>query len=189
MKNENKSADFPSALKEWRKKSGLTKRALAQCLGITPTAIGCYERGKNLCSPEIGAKLVELGFPAEYLVYGRHYVKTAKNVLSDEERAFAEGKHGLVYRYLQFNRLSFEDWYDVVIFGYLRAIHHWFLCSDIHKYSFSTIAFGAMQTAVYNERRKIRRQPKTVSFDGIIPGTDDLAYADILCDPRDCVGI
>ncbi len=185
------TTDFPSVLREWRKKSGLTQRALAQRLGITRTAIAGYEQARNLCSSEIGAKLVELGFPAEYLVCGKHYVKTAKKALSDEERAFAEENHRLVYRYLQFKQLSFEDWYDVVIFGYLHAVKLWFDRINLHKYSFSTIAYRCMRSEVCSEREKQKRRPeyRAVSFDDIIPGTDSVTYGDILCDPRDCVGI
>lgn len=181
--------DFPSALREWRKERELTQRALAAMIGVCQSAIYRYESGKVKPSPETASVLVELGFPSELIQCGNHYNRTAKSALTDEERTFAEKNHKLVYSYLNSRRLSENDWYDVVIFGYLHAVQVWFRRSELRKYKFSVIAYSAMRDAVKQERKKIRREPHITYIYDNIPNTDGLIYADILCDPRDCVGI
>ena len=45
--------------------------------------------------------------------------------LTNEERLYAAIHHGLVYRFLRKNRLPQEEYYDVVILGYLRAVRRY----------------------------------------------------------------
>ena len=78
------------------------------------------------------------------------------NPLSDEERQFAEEHHEIVYRYLRYRRLRPEEYYDVVIFRYLRAVHRYLNEPDLRKYKFDTIARGAMRSALYNHFRSER---------------------------------
>lgn len=40
--------------------------------------------------------------------------------LTVEEQQFATDNHYLVYKYLRLRKLPPDDWYDVVIFRYLR---------------------------------------------------------------------
>ena len=186
MENENKSADFSVALKEWRENSGLSQRALAARIGVCQSAIYRYEHSCIKPSPETAQALIKLGFPPESIQYGGHYNRTAKAALTDEESAFAEKHHKLVFSYLYSRSLSYENWYDVVIFGYLHAVQIWFLRNELHKYKFSVIAYSAMDSAVKAERKRMRRH-QAVSLNDIIPGTDGLTYGESLCDPRDCV--
>lgn len=46
--------------------------------------------------------------------------------LTPEQKTFAEKHHGLVYKFLNKNQLSADEFYDVVIFGYLRAVRRFF---------------------------------------------------------------
>lgn len=181
--------DFPSALREWRKERGLSQRALVAMIGVCQSAIYRYESGKVKPSPETASVLIELDFPPELIQYGGHYKRTAKSALTDEERAFAEKNHKLVYSYLNSRRLSENDWYDVVIFGYLHAVQVWFRRPELRKYKFSVIAYRTMRDAVKQERKKTHRNPPVTYIYDFIPGTDGITYADIICDPRDCVGI
>ena len=41
--------------------------------------------------------------------------------LTKEQQAFATAHHSLVYKFLNENRLPEDEFYDVVIFGYLKA--------------------------------------------------------------------
>lgn len=43
--------------------------------------------------------------------------------LTVEEQQFAVDNHYLVYKYLRIRKLPFDDWYDVVIFRYLRSVN------------------------------------------------------------------
>lgn len=103
----------------------------------------------------------------------------------------AKFHHDCVYRYLGKHRLARDDWYDIVVFGYLHAVKMWFARPDLHKFQFSTIAYNCMRSSVGSELRKQKRrfEYRAVGLEENIPGTDGMTYIDILCDPRDCVEI
>ena len=42
--------------------------------------------------------------------------------LTDEQRQFAAENHNLIYKYLWDRRLEIDDYYDIAVFGYLRAV-------------------------------------------------------------------
>ena len=42
--------------------------------------------------------------------------------MTQEERDFAEQHHDLVIDFLRYRRLPMDEFYDVVIFGYLSAV-------------------------------------------------------------------
>ena len=42
--------------------------------------------------------------------------------LTKEQQDFAAEHHGLVYKFLNDNHLPEDEFYDVVIFGYLKAV-------------------------------------------------------------------
>lgn len=179
--------NFAFQLKHWRTSKGLSQKKLAELIGVSQTLIYRYEHGDCRISPETAATLIGMGFPLEQVALGGHYRRTDKAELTDEERAFAERNHKLVFAFLQSRRLSYDDWYDVVIFGYLHAVQTWLSRAELQKYKFSVIAYSAMRDRVRKERRKARLHPKSVSIYDIIPGTEDFTYGDILCDPSDCV--
>lgn len=93
--------------------------------------------------------------------------------LSPEEQFFAEKHHDLIGRFLRNQNLPEDEWYDVVIFRYLHSIKKWFQRPELHRYKFSTIAWDAMKSAVYNEREKQKRRIQPISLETIIPGTED----------------
>lgn len=99
-----------------------------------------------------------------------------KAPLTTEEKRFAEENHHLVGRYLKIRGLSFDEWYDVVIFRYLRSVKRWFAFPELHRHSFEIIAFYAMRSAIGNERQKKRIQ--AVSLYEKIPGTEGMTWAD-----------
>lgn len=100
--------------------------------------------------------------------------------LSQMERKVAADNLWVVESFLRKNQLPFDDWFDVVIFRYLRAVELWFDRPDLYQYEFSTIAWRNMNSAVWNERKKQARRIRTVSLDTPIPGTDGMTYADIV---------
>ena len=61
-----------------------------------------------------------------------------------EEQAFAEKNHDLVYAFLNERKLSESDFYDIVIFGYLRAVQEYCRRGGLSKYRFSTLAWRRM---------------------------------------------
>lgn len=189
METEKIAEEFPAVLKEWRKERGLSQKKLSELLNVAPICVSGYESGKVKPSVQTAEALIRLGFQAEKIPTGKSYIRTKNTAMTDEERAFAEEHFNLVYCFLNKYSLKVDDWYDTAVYGYLHAVQIWFLKKNLHQYSFSTIAYLHMKSAVSNERKKELRRPKTVSLDEIIPGTDNFTYGDMLCDPRDCVGI
>lgn len=98
--------------------------------------------------------------------------------LTAEEQDFATRNHYLVEKYLRLKRLPMDEYYDVVIFRYLRSVKRWFLLPELHRYTFEIIAFYAMRSAVGGEHERQKREIKTISLDEEIPGTDGMTYAD-----------
>lgn len=94
--------------------------------------------------------------------------------LTDAERLFATQFHHLIYEYLNIRKLPVDEYYDVVIFRYLRSVHRYFNEESLQDYSFKTVAFSAMRSAIGNEMKKADRRIKTVSLDEEIPGTDGM---------------
>lgn len=100
--------------------------------------------------------------------------------LTPAENLFAAVNHYLVEKYLKIRKLPFDEWYDVVIFRYIRSVKRWFALPDLRKYSFERVAFLAMRSAVGNELKKQGRRIQTISLEEIIPGADNVIYADTI---------
>ena len=78
--------------------------------------------------------------------------------MTQEEREFAEQRHDLVIDYLRRKRLPMDDFYDIVIFGYLSAVQQYFR-NPPAGVEFNAMAFRAMKDSVlreseYNTRAK-----------------------------------
>ena len=78
--------------------------------------------------------------------------------LTKEEQNFAEENHDIVYAFLRSENLCHDDYYDVVIFGYLQAVQKYLLRDDLRqRYAFSTIARRQMQNSLTDHFRKQSR--------------------------------
>lgn len=86
------------------------------------------------------------------------------HVLTPEETQFAEKNHYLVNRFLRNNGLDEAEFYDVVIFGYLRAVQDYLTQPSLQEYQFSTIARRGMKNSLVDEfiyqNRPKRNAPK-----------------------------
>ena len=82
--------------------------------------------------------------------------------LNKEQQAFAADHHGLVYKFLNENRLPEDEFYDVIIFGYLRAVYRYFNEPKLQKYSFATISWKSMQGALSNYNRYQTRRKRNM---------------------------
>lgn len=100
--------------------------------------------------------------------------------LTPAEQAVAAENHYIVERFLASKKLPPDEWYDVVVFRYLRAIELWFRRPDLYKYQFTTIAWRNMTSAVSNERVKQSRRIRAISLDTVIPGTDGMTFGDTI---------
>lgn len=87
--------------------------------------------------------------------------------LTKEQRDFATKWHNLIYTYLHSKELPEEDYYDIVVFGFLRAVRRYFTEPELQKYSFSTIAWQAMEcdlTNYYKRQFRKKRYANVVSL-------------------------
>lgn len=89
--------------------------------------------------------------------------------LTEEECRFAEEHHDLILRFLLDKNLTFCDHYDIVVFGYLKAVHRYHTIEGLQKYSFSTVAWKNMNGAMSNYRKTLLRRKRageTISLIG-----------------------
>ena len=103
--------------------------------------------------------------------------------LTKEQQRFAEENHDLVYGFLKAKNLPESSFYDVVIFGYLRAAQEYCEVLSMHRYKFSTLAWNRMRSSLSNYYKYLS-QPKrcavTVSLDELIGDQDGLHWDDII---------
>lgn len=98
--------------------------------------------------------------------------------LSELQQEFAAQHHHLVTRFLRKKGLS-DEYYDVVIFRYLRAAQQY--CEDqaLRRFRFATIANNAMDWALKDYWRKQGQEEiKAVSLDYLI--ADDMTLYDVI---------
>ena len=73
--------------------------------------------------------------------------------LTAEESKFAEEHHDIVFSYLRSRRLPEDEFYDIAVFGYLRAVRKYLARPELREqYKFSTIAYRAMSCDVHHSR-------------------------------------
>lgn len=88
--------------------------------------------------------------------------------LTAEESAYAEAHHGVLCSYLSKNRLPFDEFYDIAVFGYLRAVRKYLARPELWKYSFSTIAYWDMHCDIRHSREywlRAKRSRETCQLD------------------------
>ena len=102
--------------------------------------------------------------------------------LSDRQRDYAGEHVGIVYSFLHRNFLPVDDYYDIVIFGYLAAVQQYDEDRRLQsRYSFSTIAWRQMQFSVYDYYRSCSRQKrKALVFSLDCEMSDPLQAIDLL---------
>lgn len=84
--------------------------------------------------------------------------------LTAKERNFATENHCLVYKFLNQNRLPENDFYDIVIFGYLQAVRDYLSNEKLKNYSFSTISWKAMKHSLKDYYKSQNRQKRTAEI-------------------------
>lgn len=89
--------------------------------------------------------------------------------LTSEESAFAEKHHEVLLRYLRSHKLPVDEFYDVAVFGYLRAVRKYLARPELQQqYQFSTIARWAMSCDVHHSReywQRAKRKGEVRAFD------------------------
>lgn len=80
--------------------------------------------------------------------------------LNENERIFAEKNIDVLDKYLSRRHLDYSTYYDVAVFGFLRAVIRYLSEPELQKYRFSTIANSAMNTEVSNYHRALNRKKR-----------------------------
>ena len=97
--------------------------------------------------------------------------------MTQEERKFAEQNHDLVTEYIRKKHLAMNDYYDIVIFGYLSAVQQYFR-NPPAGVEFKAMAFRAMKDSILRDGEYNARAKRC----GVTVGLDDVSST--LTDPR-----
>ena len=106
--------------------------------------------------------------------------------LTKKQQNFAAEHHYVVDNFLRARRLSKDEYYDIVIFGFIRAVKKYFNRPELKQYAFSTIALWAMKSDLYNHYRKLGHKKRTaniVSLDSMAYDNSDISLAEIIAAP------
>lgn len=109
--------------------------------------------------------------------------------LNDEQRRFATENHNLVYAFLHEKDLPEDEFYDVVIFGYLQAVSDYFNQKALRQYSFSTVAWKRMNRHFLNYIKSLscaKRHAQTVSLYALADNSG-LTWEETLAVMDDCM--
>ncbi len=106
--------------------------------------------------------------------------------LTKEQRDFAAERHNLIYAFLNDKGLPEDEYYDIVVFGFLRAVRRYLNLPHLQKYSFSTIAWSSMDCSLVNHFRGQNRQKRkghTISLDTLVFEDEVLPLTEVLSAP------
>ena len=109
--------------------------------------------------------------------------KQAK-MLTESQEQFLTEHHHLVEDFLRYRGLPMDEFYDVVIFRFMRAVQQYDEREDLQQYAFSTIANHAMRSAISNHFAKEKRRNKRaqmLSLDYQFKGSG-LTLGDVIAD-------
>ena len=110
------------------------------------------------CPPDTADPVQEQTKPPPFGERGRLATPQA---LTEEQRQFAAENHNLIYTYLWNRRLEIDDYYDIAVFGYLRAVKRYLSEPWLRRYQFSTVAWHAMRQSIASFHRAEERRKET----------------------------
>ena len=85
--------------------------------------------------------------------------------LTEEERVFSANleNYDWLFKYMTINKLDQEEWYDILILHYLRAVKKYLNIPHLQQYEFSTILFRTLDNARINYFRDMNREKRMPS--------------------------
>lgn len=89
--------------------------------------------------------------------------------LTDEERAFAADaeNYNQLFKFMSFNKLDTEEWYDILIIPYLQAVKKYCSRPELHIYPFHAVSNKVLSCAYHHYWRSYNTQ-KNMPEGGII---------------------
>lgn len=100
--------------------------------------------------------------------------------LTQEEQKFAKENHWVIDWFFRISNYNLSEYYDVAAIGYLKAVKSWHTRSELHEYSFSTVAKQTMRSYIGNELKKADRRIKTISLDAIVGDSEGMTLMDMV---------
>lgn len=82
--------------------------------------------------------------------------------LTERQRLFATEHHDVLVEFLLSRGLDFDDYYDVVVFKFLKAVKQYDEIERLRKQAFEDIATNLMQMAVDNHRQALKQQKENL---------------------------
>lgn len=85
--------------------------------------------------------------------------------LTEEERVFSANleNYDWLFKYMSINKLDQEEWYDILILHYLRAVKKYLNIPHLQQYEFSTILFRTLDNARINYFGDMNREKRMPS--------------------------
>lgn len=100
--------------------------------------------------------------------------------LTQEEQRFAEESHYVMEWFFRISGYNKDEYYDIAVFGYLKAVQNWCTREELHQYSFATIAYKAMSSRISNEHYKRNRRIRTISLNAYVADSDSFTLMDTI---------
>ena len=97
--------------------------------------------------------------------------------LTKEEKIFAEKNHNLIYGFLHKRGYSIEEYYQIAVFGFLKAVEIYHRKPDIaEKYDFPYVAWQYMRAEINDhvKKEKANKRKSTENIISLDAESDDL---------------
>lgn len=105
--------------------------------------------------------------------------------LTAEEQSFAEEQYGLVHAFLSCKGLSENEYFDIVIFGFLEAVQKQHRNpAPLERQNFHSFAFGCMKHALGEDAKYRRAKKRSVDPVSLDDAPGGLSLYRILSDDR-----
>ncbi len=104
----------------------------------------------------------------------------------------AAENHQMVYAFLNEKLLPEDDYYDIVVFGYLRAVQDYCEKKSLKHYKLSTVAWRRMRRELhdyYREQEAKKRRHDPISLQEPIGDESGKCWLDILPDHCDALSL
>ncbi len=108
--------------------------------------------------------------------------------MNDEQRKIAEENHELVIAFLRENNLPKDEFYSIVIFGYLCAVQEYCEKAAMKRFSLATLAWKRMRRELFNYQKYLSSNKNiygSVSLNDYVGDSSGLRWEDLLIDKRD----
>lgn len=103
--------------------------------------------------------------------------------LTTEEKAFANKHHNLIYGFLDQYKYSYDEFYDIAVFGFLSAVQSYFKNEKLKKYSFTTVAYCNMKGEIshyFLGKSRKKNTAQLISVDKGFSDSEDCTYLNLI---------